>query len=196
MDAYKLRIKLESDEFEAEGSQEFVEKQRDIFLDRIEQIESPTGGPHQGKPVIDSKKNQKKNPAGHSPVDPKTPPPSTPQNLPISVADMSKIVQQTDNLITLTAMPAGDNAEGDSLLLLLLAHKILRSEDLIQAGDLVAGMKQSGFHTVGRLDRVTPKIEKSFVSSVGSRKGKKYRLLNPGILKAKELAEKLIGTVS
>lgn len=35
MDACKLRIKLGPNEFEAEGSQDYVEKQREIFLAQV-----------------------------------------------------------------------------------------------------------------------------------------------------------------
>jgi hypothetical protein len=187
MDVYKLRVKLGADEFEAEGSQDYVETQRDFFISRIDKAGAHID--HKEKPAADTKKGE------HSPtgkVDSKPPV----NNLPVSLEAMGKIVHQNENLITLTAMPGGDNAEGDALLLLLLGHKVLRNEDLILAGDLVAGMKQSGFSSVDRMDRVVLKVGSSFVSSVGNRKGKKYRLLNPGVTKAKELAEKLIATVS
>lgn len=190
MDVYKLHVKLGADEFEAEGSQDYVEKQRDFFVSRIDKAGAHTE--HKEKPPADAKKGTGSEHSSTGKVDPKPPV----NNLPVSVEAMSKIVNHNENLITLTAMPGGDNAEGDSLLLLLLGHKVLRSEDLILAGDLVAGMKQSGFSSVDRMDRVVQKVDPSFVSSVGNRKGKKYRLLNPGITKAKELAEKLISTVA
>jgi hypothetical protein len=191
MDVFKLRLKLGSDEFEAEGSQEYVEKQRDIFLERHGQHEDK----RKEEQHHDSKSGAKP-PAEKTPAPGAPPKPPAPQDLPVSAEAMGKIVGVKDDVVTLTLMPGGDNAEADSLLLILLGHKILRNEDLIQAEDLLKGMTQSGFPNVDRLDRVTKNIDSSHVSSVGNRRGKKYRLLNPGIAKAKELAEKLISTVA
>jgi hypothetical protein len=191
MDLVKLRIKLGGDpEFEAEGSEEYVEKQRDLFSQKLGSHESKKKDEHHtpaAKPLaVDSDRTASTE--GQAP--------GAPQNLPLSTEAMVKIANVNDDVVTLTLLPGGDNPEGDSLLLLLLGHKVLRNEDLIQADQLLKGMSQSGFPHVDRLDRITSKIDSSCVGSIGNRRGKKYRLLNPGITKAKEVAEKLIKTVS
>jgi len=198
MDIFKLRIKLEQGEFEAEGSQDYVEQQRDIFLDKIETLGSKQAG---GATGSEDHKNNKDVTAGDGePPAPESgngkPPVPTTLSLPISVEDMGKIVHLNGDLVTLTAMPTGEDPEVDALLLLLLGHKVLRGVDLAQAEDLLGGMKQSGFSKVERLDRITPRVNSSWLSSVGSRRGKKYRLLNPGISRAKELATQLITSVA
>jgi hypothetical protein len=80
-------------------------------------------------------------------------------------------------------------------MLLLLAHKVLRSLDSIQTDDLLAGMKQSG-RPVDRLDRVFVKIPNGLILRTGVKRGTKYRLANPGANKAKEIAERLLKTVA
>jgi|SRR5271166_4954980 len=191
MDSVKLRIKLGSEpEFEAEGSQEYVEKQRDLFFEKLGSHESNKKEEHHAAPKPHAGGSQE--PTSPSPATP----PAARQDLPIPVEAMSKIASVKDEVVTLTLLPDGDNAEGDALMLILLGHKVLRGENLIQAAVILKGMTQSGFPSVDRLDRVTTNIDSTYVSSVGNRRGKKYRLLNPGLTKAKELAEKLIKTVA
>lgn len=185
METFKLRLKLGVNEFEAEGSQDYVEKQRDVFLKNIETDHSRTGAAEGGKPG-----------AAHTPRPPGSgKKPTTPQNPPANDGTMNKIVHQQGELLTLSVLPEGDNREGDALLVLLLAHKVLKGLDVVSAGDLLAGMKQSGLSSVDRLDRVMTNVDASFVGSTGNRKGKKYRLFNPGLTKAKQLAEALTSKV-
>src|SRR5437016_5097412 len=163
MEVHKLRIKLGNDEFEAEGPQDYVEKQRDIFLKSIETL----GSRDEEKPI---------NPNAAAAGGNGNQPPAkevvrVPIALPISPEEMGKIVQQNGDLITLSVMPGGDSAETDALLLLLLAHKVLRNVDLVQAEDLLAGLKQSGFSKLDRLDRVSSRVDSSLLSSVGNRRG-------------------------
>ncbi len=58
MDICKLHLKLGQYEFEAEGPQDFVEKQREIFLARVDASrpsELPPDGAHPGEATEPSK---------------------------------------------------------------------------------------------------------------------------------------------
>jgi hypothetical protein len=179
MDVYKLRMKLGDAELEVEGAQEWVEKQRDIFLERT--VESPS--------TENSKDEHRQSPAKDSQLPERAP------TLPLTEAQMNKIASLQDDVVTLTAVPGGETADEDSLMLLLLAHKVMRNTDSVLAGDLLAGMKQSG-RPVDRLDGVFAKIDNTLVIRSGVRRGTKYRLTNPGAAKAKAVAGQLLATVA
>jgi hypothetical protein len=193
MDVFKLRIKLGADEFEAEGTQEYVEKQRHIFLEQIETRGSqPTPAknesrsadaneiPPNGNGHLSSENSGRQNLSG--------------ANLP-SLTDMSKIATQQGDIITLSAAPSGESADEDSLMLLLLAHKVMRTADSVPTNYLLAGMKQSG-RSVDRLDRVFGKIDSTLIIRTGVKRGAKYRLMNPGVTKARGLAQQLLLNVA
>lgn len=189
MDVVKLRIKFGVDELEAEGTQEFVEKQRDIFMERIKN-RLPAKPVADDLLLADATKSQ--NGRSSSEDDGSK---ATIANLPVSLADMKKIATQEGDTITLTAVPSGETADEDSLKLLLLAHKVMRSVDSVQTDDLLAGMKQSG-RSLDRLDRVFGRIDPSLILRTGVKRGTKYRLTNPGVVKAKAIAEQLLLTVA
>jgi hypothetical protein len=70
----------------------------------------------------------------------------------------------------------------------------MRNVDSVSTDDLLAGMKQSGF-TVDRLDRIVKGID-ALVIRTGVKRGTKYRLTNPGLVRAKAIAERLLKTVA
>lgn len=178
MEVCKLRIKLGAAELEAEGAQEWVERQRDIFLTR----------------AADDSADEIRDEDGPAPEGANTERTERASSSAIGETEMNKIASQKDDVITLTAIPSGESVDEDSLMLLLLAHKVMRAVDSVLAGDLLGGMKQSG-RPVDRLDGVFAKIDSTLVIRTGVRKGTKYRLTNPGIAKAKQIAQQLLATV-
>jgi len=179
MDAFKLRLKIGANEFEAEGSQEYVQAERQVFLESIDANELDE----------DPKPDEPGNRAGT--------PPAAPGDLPISAADMGKLAKQdrTDkDLIVLTALPQeSETQKQDALVLLLLAHRVIRNADNVKTTDILNGMKQSGI-PVDRLDGVADKIS-NLVLKTGVRKGTKYRLSTPGVQKAAAVATALLSHV-
>lgn len=183
MDTFKLRLKIGANEFEAEGSQEYVQKEREVFLESIDTNELDDE-PNPGEPG---------NPGNPAPAAP-----SAPGDLPISVAEMGKLAKQDrsdKDLIVLTALPQeSDTQKQDALVLLLLAHRVIRSVENVKTTDILNGMKQSGI-TVDRLDGVVDKIP-NLVLRTGVRKGTKYRLSSPGAKRAVVVAKALLSHVS
>lgn len=193
MDIFKLRVTMGANDFEAEGSQEYVEKQFDIFIETLERFGFAKDIEPKDPPA--NKKDAARAVGGNGQsgtAAPAYPPAGSP--LPISLESMRKIAHQDGDLITLTALPTGETAEADGLMLLLLAHKAMRSLDSVPTDDVLAGMRQSGY-TVERLDRIVQSIE-TLVIRTGVKRGTKYRLTNPGMIRAKAVAEQLIGTVA
>lgn len=192
MDVYKLRMKFGIAEIEAEGIQDYVEKQRDIFLERVGELASETA-------VADAHSGSASGIAvgargAHGLSGNAIATVSSMPRPPMTNSEIKNIASQEGDIITLSALPSGETADEDSLVLLLLAHKIMRSVDSVPAGDLLAGMKQSG-RPVDRLDGVFGKIDSTLVIRTGVKRGTKYRLTNPGTTKAKAIAEQLLLTV-
>ena len=181
MDTFKLRLKIGADEFEAEGSQEYVQKEREVFLESIaaNELDEVPNPEEPGSP-------------------PGTPVPAAPGDLPISVTHMGKLARQDrsdKDLIVLTALPQeNETQKQDALVLLLLAHRVIRNVENVKTTDILNGMKQSGI-TVDRLDGVVDKIP-NLVLRTGVKKGTKYRLSSPGVQKAVVVGKALLSHVS
>jgi hypothetical protein len=189
MDVFRLRLKIGVNEFEAEGSEEYVKSERQIFLESVaaeevqdeepepeENLEKtpPAGGDNGGKAASSG--------SGTSPAS----------------ADMAKLATQDKSdkdLIILTALPqAAETQKQDALLLLLLAHKVMRGVDNVKATDALNGTKQSGIQ-IDAISQVTDKIPQ-WVLKTGVRKGSKYRLSTPGVQKASAIAQTLLSHVA
>lgn len=195
MDVFKLRLKIGVNEFEAEGSQEYIQSERQVFWESIADDEN-----HDGE--ADRAEEFYKIPAASGNGGGKTAASDgsgalTP-SLPIPLADIAKLATQDKrdkDLITLTALPQdAETQKQDALLLLLLAHKVLRSIDNVKATDSLNGMKQSGI-TVSEISGLVDKMP-TLVLKTGVRKGTKYRLSVPGVQKAVSVATALLRQVS
>jgi hypothetical protein len=191
-DVCKLRIKVGTHEFEAEGAQEYVEGRYESFVETLERFgfakatpQDPADAKNDGAGAAAA--------AARAGTEGQTGTPATGPAT-VSLDEIRRIAHQQDELITLTALPGGDSTEADGLILLLLAHKVMRNVDSVSTDDLLAGMKQSGF-TVDRLDRIVKGID-ALVIRTGVKRGTKYRLTNPGLVRAKAIAERLLKTVA
>src|SRR5215469_10165300 len=150
MDVFKLRLKIGVNEFEAEGSQEYVQAERQVFLESIDSLEDENDDPNLEELV--------KNPAAGGNGAGQTPP----GTLPVSLTDMERLAHRDKHdkdLITLTALPQdADTQKQDALVLLLLAHRIIRNVERVKATNVLNGMKQSGAITGERLGTIADKI--------------------------------------
>jgi hypothetical protein len=186
MEVFKLRLKIGANEFEAEGPEEYVKGERQIFLENFAgaQDEKEETGDDEEVPLDggDKRGNAASNPSGVS----------------IASVDIAKLAGQDRNdkdLIILTALPQDpETQKQDALLLLLLAHKVIRGVDNVKATDALNGMKQSGIQ-IDAISQVTDKIPQ-WVLKTGVRKGSKYRLSSPGVQKASAVAQTLLSHVT
>jgi hypothetical protein len=108
--------------------------------------------------------------------------------LPVSLA---KNIRTDEHSIFLATVPATAYPAADALLLILLAYKLSRKQDVVSGNELVASLKKSGMK-MQRIDRALgPYLggTQALVTKMGIRRGVKYKLTERGVKKARELAQ-------
>lgn len=176
MEPFRLKLKVGQHEFEAEGDQESVERQLDVWRELI------------GSPLANV-------------VTLASPPPAPPANVPAaptppvdSREEYGRLFKHDGRIVSLTVLPTGEQREADALLLLMLGQKVFNDSDLVGGSALNEGMSISGM-SVDRIDRGWGSHLESNVIRTGVRRGVKYRLTHPGLAKAKEIAKDLLAMV-
>lgn len=170
MDTHKLKVKIGQHEFEAEGTQEAVEKQFDAFKDLVKGVGGNSGSPES----LVGKKAEVK-PANEG-------------------LKLETIIKLDGDKVSLTAHPSGEDLEGEAVLLLLLGYKMLLAAEQVSGVQLLAAMKQSGFQ-LNRVATIVQQLPDGQVITTGAKKGVKYRLTNSGLARAEEIARALLATL-
>lgn len=173
METCRLRVKFGPYEMEAEGPRDFVEQHYGSFSERVPQNTQLATVPAAAIAAGAT--------AGET-----------------SESPLASIFHQESNgrMLILTAKPAGDAADLDGVLLLLLGHKELRGVELVSADELLYGLKQSGY-AIERTDRIAARAEEQgLLTKTGIRRGTRYRLTIPGVAKAKRAAQELLEQVA
>lgn len=172
MSETRLKLKVGEHEFDAEGSAEFVEKQLAKFEELIASLPAKT-------PDI----------MLHDIVDdPSASDSSSSPSLPSPKSDLMKIFRVDGRVISVVAKPANEN---DAALLILLGQKELRGNEASTGSEVKDGLEQSGYKPL-RVDRTMDGfVAEGLVLINGRNRGKKYRLSNPGLVKAQALADEL-----
>ena len=104
-----------------------------------------------------------------------------------------RIVRTDDKSIFLSTVPSTDHPAADAMLIVLLAYKLMKSQDVVSGADLLDSLKKSGIEAQ-RIDRVFGGYlggTQALVVKMGIRRGVKYRLTERGIAKTRELAQAL-----
>jgi hypothetical protein len=181
VEPFKIRVKVGNHEFEAEGSQEIVERQFQLFK---EMVSTPT--------TPESTKKTLQLPADGT--EPNVPEGGNPDGSDgNTITPYKKLFSEDDGRLSLQYLPEGNDRDEKAVLLLLFGHKLLFKQDTVLGGRLVKGLQQSGLK-VNRIDHAldayiggpSPSVLQS-----GIRRGKNYRLTNVGVVKAKTIAEEL-----
>ena len=87
-------------------------------------------------------------------------------------------------------------SDSAAALLVMFGQKTSRNNDTVTASELRDGLEHSGYR-FARVDRLMqPLCDEGLVIKIGTRKGTRYRLTNPGLARATSEAEKAIGLVS
>ena len=176
---FKLRVKIDGQEFEAEGQSDLVSRQFEAFRLMIQGAGSASvrqvDHPDTGRPLRPLERQDVHAEAGRPDVD---------------LAKLFQVSPQTQ-LLSLRQPPGGEYPEADAVLLLLLGHKRLRNEEDVPVTVLTEALKQSGC-PVKRLDRILTIYTKDHsVLRSGRGKGGKYRLTNLGLKKVGAIAAQL-----
>ncbi len=181
MDAHKVKIRIGQHEFEAEGSEDAVDRRLAIFKELVERTGEPTPASAQTRSAgIQIPKREQSDTSVEA---------ATVDN---PLASLFKIEGKTVSLVT---PPQGQGREGDAFLLLLLGHRIMRAADWVLVGDVKAGLIDSGF-SVTLVDTITGTVAGELYMRKGQKRGKQFRLTNPGLLKAQALAEEVLASIS
>jgi len=181
-DPYRLKLKIGQFEFEAEGDPQVVHEQFQAFK---EMIAGQSSVPAPPLPA-----NETYIPTAPMP----SAPPPTPQDTPLSVVDLDKISRRDDRIVSLTIRPA---TTSEAILMILLGQKTMRSNDSVTGGEIISGLDATGGISVQRPDRLLEKLARDGdVMTFGEGRGKKYRLTNTGLNKARQYAAAYIATVA
>ena len=213
----KIRLKLRSgEEFEAEGSPDFIEKQRAEFLQLIgkqgknisgtDWVATPAPRAYPRKPGLKPAQPQTEpNPYPAPGITPSgfaaaehirpTPPLPTATNSAekANTALWEQIIRVDDGLVILRRKSRLLSAETAALLLIASAKVLLNEQNGYSALSLSKSLAKSGYGG-GRLDRVlTAEMRQGTIQASGSKRSRAYLLSNEGFARAYVLANKIAG---
>jgi hypothetical protein len=177
----RLKTKIGEHEFEAEGSPDYVREQFQVWQELVKLAASAP------MPIPQQRSNGDggTGSVGQAP---------TKSDLSNVDSDLNKIMRADGRYVSLTARTASVH---DAVLVMLYGQKALRNNDSVTGAELLSGLASTGGFGNPRLDRILDKLAADGdVMSFGERRGKKYRLTNTGIAKARTLANDLITAVA
>ena len=175
----RLKIKVGEHLFEAEGSSEDVKEQYRLFIELVNSAPPITSAPPQPQAQ-----------QGYTMID--TLPTAEPA--PFNDGALSKIMKQEGRVISLTVRA---KSLEDAILLLMLGQKVFRNSEYTTGAEILDGLKTTGGLAVNRIDRLMEKIaDDGHVIVTGERRGKKYRMTNSGVAKARQIAQELLAVVA
>ncbi|MGC1780976.1 MAG: hypothetical protein WA708_00485 [Acidobacteriaceae bacterium] len=177
MDApYRLKIKVGVHEFEAEGLPGDVKEQFQAFKELVSAM--PVTVPQPTAPSGQFREEY-------------TPPR---QDIPPGDPDVAKIMKLEGRVISLTVRPK--TAE-EAVLLLMYGQRVMRQSEYVTGSEIVDGLETTGGLSYGRSDRLMEKLSKDGdVIVTGENRGKRYRMTNTGVAKARQLANDLLAIVA
>jgi hypothetical protein len=171
MDTQRLKIKIGTHEFEAEGPIDVVQSQFAAFKELIVGIPFEKQPTTQDQPPIQGGLDERP---------------------PQSHVQIERILKADGRVVSLTARC---DSPDEAALLILLGQKELRSNQEATGSEIMDGLTQSGYR-LGRVDHLMNKLSsEGSVITMGIHRGRRYRLTNLGLLKALEIAKEVIATV-
>lgn len=182
----KIRVKFPGGaEFEAEGSQEFIEQQRTWFLSQLGKKDAaPTPARPVARPVI-------------QPAPVPTPAPTTNTATPAPIRPLpdkglwERLLKTEGNLIYPRRKHRQLTPQTAALLLIAGAKTLLNATNGYSALDLSKSLKLAGYEE-GRLDRLlSAEMRDGTLKTAGSKRARTYILSDEGFARAFVLAEKL-----
>jgi hypothetical protein len=175
METTRIKIKIGSAEFDGEGPVDLIQEQFRVFMEAVAK---------QPSTEIEAKTAVKENPA----VEVKALKLSTPN--PLTLSELASVYRDDGTLLSLIAIPKGDTAKVDGLLMLVYGYELLKEQPTVTAGTLMLAARQSGLG-IERIDRTMIAKEDLF-NTAGVKKGRKYTLNNKGKLYVTELIRGLL----
>ncbi len=183
MDTNRLKMKIGVNEFEAEGDPDVVKAQLQAFMELV----ALAGATKPEPPRVDEPPPPALPFPPLSNHDGQKPDPSAIDSM------LGKIMKVEGRVVSLTVRaPTID----DAVLLILYGHKMLRSTEAVGGFEVMQGLTTTG-QRVDRVDRVLDKAgREGLVIIIGERRSRRYRIANPGITRARQVAGDLIAMVA
>jgi hypothetical protein len=173
---FRLKMKVGPYEFDAEGPHDVVQAQFEAFQELIKTSPQPiqvTLAP--------------------DPAATEAPTPSRDLDQMVE-SNLNRIMKVEGRIVSLTARPP---AVEDAALLLIYGQRMLRNNEAPTGSEIIDGAVATGRLDLGRTDRLFEKLARQGeVIMIGERRGKRYRLTNSGMAKARQIAAELIATVA
>ena len=102
------------------------------------------------------------------------------------------VMDEQEKLVSLRAIPRGNDRDREAFLLILYGFKSLLSEEAVLVTHVKRALKKTGC-PVDRIDRIAAKyVETGLVNKAGMNKGGRYSLTNRGVEAAAILAASLL----
>jgi hypothetical protein len=182
MDNYRLKVKLGDFEFDAEGPHDVVQTQFLAFQEMVAKLPTAPSAVNVSTPV-------------NAPTPTGANTDTTPPKNDTSVDSLlSKIMKVENRVVSLTAAPPNVD---DAALLLLYGQRMMRDNETATGSEIVDGLMATGGLDIGRSERLFERIARNGdLIMIGERRGKKYRLTNAGVNKARQIAANMIALVS
>jgi hypothetical protein len=176
---YRLKIKVGQHEFEAEGKPEDVREQFQAFKEMVSATPATPLAVPQTMPDSSQVRSE-----------------SAPQrtDTPFGDPEVAKIMRLDGRIVSLTVRP---KTVEEAVLLLMYGQRLMRQTEYVTGAEIVDGLKTTGGMDQVRSDRLLNKISKDGDLIVtGENRGKRYRMTNAGVAKARQLANELIAIVA
>jgi len=168
-----LKVKIGPHEFEATGSPESVREKFEAFKEMVTMFSN-------------SLVTRAKEAIGKT-IDATAEILTTPDEL-------AKIMNVSGREVSLTARPKN---LVDAILLLVFGQKMLRQNDAVTGAEIITGLETTGGYSFNRIDGILEKLARDGdLLTFGERRGKKYRLTNTGLAKARAIAFDLISSAA
>jgi hypothetical protein len=178
MDTYKLKIKIGTAEFEAEGPEETVKQQFEEFKKLLDHPHARAGA----KTTSGNGSSESEAPAAGAGGG--------------DLAGLERLFADADRAgkksVSLRFLPQGDDREATAILLLLLGHERLVGDQRMRVTALKEALEKSGL-TLARVDRIADKpLRRGLLMKGGKAKGGTYTLSNTGRARAMEEVQRML----
>jgi len=169
MENTRLKVRIGSHEFEAEGPPEIVQNQFEGFKRLIETPNQENQGGDAGAFAASA------------------------VHLPLSGIQLDRICKVDGRVVSLTVKP---DSVGVAAMLIMVGHIAYRNHDAVTASEIKDGLKRSGY-IIERVDRVMhPLTDERYLVRTGDKKGTRYRFTLPGFARAQAAAREAISQLA
>jgi hypothetical protein len=170
--SHRIKIKLGDAEFEAEGSEQSVQAQYELFLGALERKTVKEPGTPTPKANGAPEGERRENLGAFD------------DNMQARIFELRQ-----DGIVALRVLPKGNDREADALILLLYGYRRLKNEENVLATHLLRAAQYSGVSVYRPAHALA--VHDQFLIRGGQKKGSTYSLNNQGVTKAEEIAAKI-----